>query len=100
MAGQALLARPAEHREARDHMIAGLHVRHQLADLLDDPGGLMSEHGRRGIWVQPIDEVEVAVADTRRRRVHEHFARHRLIDVNLLDREWLMRPVENGSFHG
>ena len=46
MAGHALRALAAEHRQAGDDVIAGLHVGDVLADRLDHAGGFVAEHAR------------------------------------------------------
>ena len=80
-------------------MIAGLHVRHLIANRLDDAGSLVPKDGGCGHGVEPIDEVEVAVADAAGDGAHEDLARHRLIDLHFLDRERLVRRVEDCGFH-
>jgi hypothetical protein len=62
VAGDALRAGTAEHREAGDHVIAGLDVSHAFADRLDDTGRLMAEHARCRMRVEPLDEMQIAVA--------------------------------------
>ena len=47
VAGQAVLAVPAEDRETGDDVVAGLHVADLRADLLDDAGRLVAEHDRQ-----------------------------------------------------
>ena len=69
------------------------------ADLLDDPRRLVAEDGGRGEGVEAVDEVQVAVADAGGDDAHEHLAARGLVDVDVLDRERLIGPVEHGSFH-
>ena len=59
---QAVVAVAAEHREARDDVVARLHVGDVLADGLDDAGRLMARHRRVMVRVLALHEVEVAVA--------------------------------------
>ena len=68
-------------------------------DLLDDPGRLVAEDGGRGERVEAVDEVEVAVADAGGDGAHQHLAPDGLVDVDVLDGERLMRPVEHGGLH-
>ncbi len=98
--GQAVAAVPAEDRQAGDHVIAGLELRHVLAHLLDDPGGLVAEDRGRGERIVAVDEVQVAVAHAARDRAHEHFAPDGLRDVDVLDGERLLGAMEHGGFHG
>ena len=65
---QAVTARAAEAADARDHVIAGLHVRDLRADGLDDAGRLVAEHRGHRARVLALHEVEVGVAQARRRR--------------------------------
>src|SRR5439155_11066 len=97
--GQAVLAVAAEDREARDDVVARLELRHVRADRVDDPRRLMPEDGGRRERVEAFDEVEIAVADAARHRAHQYLARDGLGDVDVLDRELFVRPVEDGSFH-
>ena len=81
-------------------MVARLEVRDGRAHGLDDACGLVAQDGRGGEGIVAIDEVQVAVADAAGDDAHEDLARDRLRDVDLLDRQRLMRPVEHGGFHG
>ena len=65
---QAVAARAAEAADARDHVIAGLHVRDLRAHRLDDAGRLVTEHGRHRVRVLALHEVEIGVAQARPRR--------------------------------
>jgi HAMP domain-containing protein len=98
-ARQAELAVTAEHRQAGDDPVAGLHVGHVLADRLDDAGGLVAEHDRHGRRVRALDEVQVAVAQPGGRGADQHLAAARLLDRHVLDRHRLARRVQHGGLH-
>ena len=68
-------------------------------DRLDDAGGLVAEDGGGRERVEAVDEVQVAVADAGGDGAHEHLAADGLVDVDVLDRERLVRTVEDGCFH-
>ena len=99
MARHAFLAVAAKDRQACDHVIAGLQVRDLRADFLDDAGGLVAEHRGRRPHVEAVDEMEIAVADAAGDGAHDDFALFGLVDIDLLDREWLTGTVEDSSFH-
>ena len=48
LAGEAVVAVPAEHRQTGDDVVARLELADLEADLLDDAGGLVAEDGGRG----------------------------------------------------
>jgi hypothetical protein len=57
-------------------VVAGRHHRDALADLLDDTGAFVAEHGGRVAGrVDARGGVHVGVADAARRERHEHLAR-------------------------
>ena len=85
MPRHALRAIAAEHRQAADDVVAGLHVGHLLADFLDDAGGLMPEHRGRGIRIEAVDEMQVAVAHAAGDGLEQNFAVLRLVDLDVLD---------------
>ena len=100
MAGHALRAFAAEHRQAGDHVIAWLDVGDVLADRLDHAGRLVAEHARGRERIQPFHEMQVGMAQSGKGGAHQHLAplRRRVLDV--LDGERLMRLVEDGCLHG
>jgi len=63
LAPQAILAAPAEGREAADDVVAGLYVAHLCPHFLDHPGGLVAEHRRRRDGQAAFEAVQVTVAD-------------------------------------
>ena len=80
-------------------MIAGLHVGHLFADFLDDAGGLVAEHGGRGIRIEAVDEMEIAVAYAAGDGFDQDFAVLGFVEFDVLDTERQLGPVENGGFH-
>src|SRR5271163_983019 len=99
MPRHALIAISTEHRQARDDVVAGLHVGDLLADFLDDAGRLVPEDRGCGIGIKPVDEMQVAVAHAAMRRLDENFAVLRLVDLDVLDGERLIGAMEDGGFH-
>ena len=87
-------------REQRHDVVAGLHERDPLADLLHDPGPLVAEHGR-GVagGIRARRGVEVGVAHAAGLEPHQHLARVRLVELDLLHRERLPELLENGRAH-
>jgi hypothetical protein len=74
----------------------GLTRRHVLADLLDDAGALVAEHGRCITrWIGSGGRVQVGVADAARDEPDERLARFRLRQVDLLDGERLPELLED-----
>ena len=98
-ARQALLAVAAEHRQAGDDVVAGLDVGDVGADLLDDAGRLVAEHGGQRVRVQPLDEVQVGVAQPGAGRAHQHLARSWLAQADILDDQRLVHFVQDGGLH-
>ena len=95
MARHALLAVAAEHRQAADHVVARLHVGDLFADFLDDAGGLVAEHRGRGVGVEAVDEMQVAVAYAAGDGFDQDFAVLRFVEFDVLDTERQLGPVEN-----
>jgi hypothetical protein len=91
---------PAEDGQAGDDVIARLELAHLQPHRLDDAGGLVAEDGGGGERVEAVHEVQIAVADAGGHRAHQHLAADGLVDVDVLDRERLVWPVEHGCFHG
>ena len=94
MAGQTLLAVPAEDGKAGDHVVAGLNVGHLLTNFFDDPRRLVAEYCRRRKGPQPFHEVQVAVTHPRRRRTDDYLSRHRLSDLDVFNSERLIYAVK------
>ena len=98
-AREAVAARAAEPADARDHVIAGLHVRDLRPDGLDDPGRLVPEDRGHGARVLALHEVEIGVAQTRRGRLHEDLVRADGADLHVVDDQLTRDVLEHGSFH-
>ena len=64
------------------------------------PAEFVTEHGRQRVRVQPLDEVQVRVAEPRAGGAEQHLARSGLAHAHFLDDEWLVHFVKNGCFHG
>jgi len=62
----------AENGQTGDHVVPRLHVAHFGAYGFDDASGLVPENGRGRTGVKALLEVQVAMADARRRGAHAH----------------------------
>ena len=81
-------------------MVTRLHGRYVPANGLNYARAFVAEDQRRLVASRlTVDEVEIAVADARRDRMHEHLAFGRLIDTDVLDRHRLIGPVEHCCLH-
>src|SRR5437667_355116 len=101
MAAEALRAAAAEPREARHHVITGSQRGHVGADGLDDAGALVAEHDGpvRRPAALAVHDVQVAVADARGGGADEDLAARRLVDLDRLDRQGLVRLAKDGGLH-
>src|SRR3990172_5746970 len=99
-AREAVLAVAAEEGEAGDDVVAWLELLHLGPDSLDDARRLVAEDGRRRELVVAVDEVEVAVTDAARRHADEHLPADGLVDLDVLDGEWLLGAVEHRRLQG
>ena len=59
----------------------------------------MAEDGRRRHFIEPVDEVQVTVADTTGHHVHENFMLEGRVDFDLFDGQRLMGSMEDGGLH-
>ena len=100
MAGHALRALAAEHRQAGDHVIAWLDVGDVLADRLDHAGRLVAQHAWRGERIQALDEMQVGVTQAGVGGAHQHLAALQRRVLHVLDGERLVRLVEDSGLHG
>jgi hypothetical protein len=97
---QAVDALAALRREERDDVISGLHRRDIGADPLDDAGAFVAEHGRRVPGrIGARRGVEIGVADPAGDEPHEHLARPRPGEVDLLHDQWLAELLEDSGAH-
>src|SRR5262249_58308591 len=95
----AVGARPAEYGQTRDDVVAGFELVHLGSDGLDDAGRLVAQNRRRRKRIEPVDEVQIAVAHARRHGAHEHLATERRVDLDVFDRQRLVRAMEYGRFY-
>ena len=81
MAGQAVVAVAAEDRQAAIDVVARLHVRRPgRRPLRRSPAASWPRIAGAGCGYEPIDEVQVAVADAAGDGAHENLAAQRLVD--------------------
>ena len=99
MTGQALAALPAEHRQAADHVIAGLAVGDIGADGLDDSRRFVAEHRRKRCAKRCFHEVQVGVAESGADDAYEHFVRLRGVDDDVFNGQRAGLFVEDGGLH-
>ena len=63
------------------------------------PAEFVAEHGRQGMRVEPLDEVQVGVAEPGAGGAQQHLARSWLAHADLLDDQRLVGLVQDGGFH-
>ena len=80
-------------------MIAGLHIGHVGADLLDDAGGFVAEHRRQRMRIQPFHEVQVGMAEAGDAGADQHLARAGLRQADILDHQRLVDFMQDGGLH-
>src|SRR5689334_12786128 len=82
-------------------MVADAHGRHVLADRLDDAGALMAEHDRpvERKASDAVYDMQVAVADPGRDGADQYLAAGWRVDIDRLDRQWLVRLAEDSGFN-
>jgi hypothetical protein len=84
-------------------MVPALYRRDALTDSLDDAGALVAEdRGRVPGGVGPGGCVHVCVANAARYEAHKDLSRARIGEIELLDDEWLAKPLKHGGayLHG
>src|SRR4029078_4817178 len=96
----ALPTAAAELGQTGDHAIAGRELGDVGAHRLDDPSGLVAEHGGHGRGQQALHEVQVAVTQTTRRDTDEDLIAGRNVDGELLDGEVARSTVQDGGARG
>ena len=99
VAGQALVADAAEHGETGNDVVAGPEVGHQLAHLLHYAGGLVAQYGGRCHGVQPLHEVEIAVADAAGDGADHDLPCHWPVYVHLFNCQGRVDGMKDGGFH-
>ena len=80
-------------------MVTGLQIGDVAADLLDDACRLVTQHCRNREGVLAFHEVQVAVAQACHGSADQHFARTGILNLDILDRQGLVRGMEYGGFH-
>lgn len=79
-------------------MIAGGDARHALADRDHHARAFMAEDaGEDAFCVQPVQRVGIGMADAAGDQAHQHLARLRRHQVQLLNHQWLLRRPGNGG---
>ena len=68
-------------------MVARLEIGDFGADLLDHARRLMAENHRQRMGVQPLDEVQIGMAQATHRGAHQNLARLGLARADLLDHQ-------------
>ena len=99
VAGGALRALAAEHRQAGDDVVAGLYIGDVLADGLDHRGAFVAQDGGSDGWVEPLHEVQVGVAEAGVGGAQQDFAALGFFDLHVLNRQGLVRLVKYRSLH-
>ena len=59
----------------------------------------MPEHDRERRRVEPLDEMQIAVAQPGEGGAQHHLAALRLLDRDILDRQRLVRLMQDSGFH-
>ena len=85
LAAHAPVARVARGDRREHDLVADRELGHPGADRLDRARGLVAEHGRRRHRERAVGEREVGVADAAVAHPHEHLARTRIFDVDVVD---------------
>ena len=80
-------------------MVAGSEVGDLVADRFDDPGRLVAHDRRRRMRVDPLDEVQVAVAQPGGHGAHQHLARPDGSDADLFDRQVARGSTQHSCSH-
>ena len=65
----------AEHGQTRDDVIAGLHVLNERANFFDNAGRFVAKNAGRWERIEPIDKVEVTVANAAADRFDNNLVR-------------------------
>ncbi len=84
-------------------MIAGREAGHALAHVLDNPGALVPEHGRRiAGGIGAAGRVEIGVTDAAGRQAHKHLTGAGPVELDVTDDERLGELLENcgADLHG
>ncbi len=98
-ARRAVVAGATEHGQARDDVVARLHIGDVGADLLDDAGGLVPKHRGQRVRIKAFHEVQIGMAEAGDRRADQDLARARLRQADVLDDQRLVDFIEDGGLH-
>ena len=79
-------------------MIALLHIGDVLAYFLDHASALMAQHAGAGDGIQPLDEMQITVADAGEDGADKNLAPGRFVDLDFLDGQGLVRRPHHRSF--
>ena len=99
-AGQTVVTMPTEDGEARDDVIARLHVLDVGAHGLHHPGGLVAQDARHRERIGSLDEVKVAVTDAGEGSPDPNLLAVQVRDRHVFDVQGLADFVQHGCFHG
>jgi hypothetical protein len=97
--GRAIFAGAAEHRQAGHDVVAGFHIGHVGADLLDDTSGFVAKHRRQRMRVQPFHEMQIGMTEAGHSGADQHLARPGLRQADLLDHQRLVDLMQDGGLH-
>ena len=97
--GEAEVAGSAIGRQTRDDVVAGLDVGDAIAHRLHYAGRLMAEDGRHLVRVLGLHEVQVGVAQARRRHPYQHLVGPGLVHPNVGDDEFAGNGLQNCCTH-
>ena len=92
-------AMAAVRHEREDDAVAGGDAGHAIADLFDDGGAFVAEHGGLGDYGVAAHIVEVAAADAGGGDADADLICLRGVEIDLLNAEGLIRFHENGGLH-
>jgi len=80
-------------------VIAGFYIGYFRADLFDDAGAFMAQHGRQGMGVEPFDEMQIRMAKPGKCSVNEDFMSARLLCSDFLNDQRFIGFVQDCGFH-
>ena len=97
---QTELALTAKHRRTGDHVIARLDIGDLVADRLDHSRGFVAEHDWRGHYQRAVEDVLIAVAESRRGGLDQYLVGSGTGHADLLDVEPTGDRMKDRSAHG
>ena len=99
VAADAMFAGAAEDREAADHVIAGPEPGDVGADLLDDAGGLVTQHDGHRLGDSAVDVMQVGMAEAAGGGADADLVRAGIAQGDVADDDGLAHLLEDGGFH-